>query len=369
MNFLAESAQMVIWQGRLGVNLFFVLSGFILTFTYYKRTGIVSQANGYREFMMKRMARIYPVYAFGLLLFLIVCLVMNDFHQHFSAVFLLDLLMLQSYIPDLSLEGFGGGGWSVSTEFFFYAAFPLLLPVLLRIRSKRANMGLLAIVALLSAAPGYAYYFSGMSDNALSVYSFPPARLPEFVCGMLTALLVFRFDWKVKPAAAIVGLGITVAYLAIFGEKLRPVVAHNLVVVPAIVLLLAALARNNGGAMFQWLASRPMVYLGKVSYSFYIIQIPMSAVYDFLLKTNAIHANDFYHVGSWLVMNLGISIAAYEWIEKPAHKYLTDRKKDDSVSTARPRLARVRFISQGSSDNGGRKGAGLSLRPAHTILF
>ena len=118
--------------GYVGVSLFFVLSGFILVYTYAGR-----EMNA-RKFWRARFARVYPAYAVSLLLtapmFFYVCLVMKGgnipffawFTQHVALCAALVPLLLQSWVPNAALA-WNTPAWSLSVEASFYAVFPLLL--------------------------------------------------------------------------------------------------------------------------------------------------------------------------------------------------------------------------------------------------
>ena len=134
LGFLPAPFQTVISVGALGVTVFFVLSGFILTYSHIKDFSAtqIPTARYYSHFLFKRIARIYPAYLAGLLSCILVSWWLQDLPS--KTVVALDITMLESYVPWLSMKWYGGGAWSVSTEFFFYLLFPLLLPLLLRLR-------------------------------------------------------------------------------------------------------------------------------------------------------------------------------------------------------------------------------------------
>ena len=130
--------QLIGFVGYMGVSFFFVLSGFILVYTYSDRVV------GLREFWQMRFARIYPALFFSLLLmapsFFYVCLRMDvpkivpewvwpAAHLKLSAITV--LTMVQTWIPQNSLA-WHMPTWSLSNEAFFYFLFPFLLPVFLR---------------------------------------------------------------------------------------------------------------------------------------------------------------------------------------------------------------------------------------------
>src|SRR5947209_7775503 len=136
--------------GYAGVSFFFVLSGFILVYTYAGRTIPLKQ------FWRARFARIYPAYAFSLLLtapgFIYVALFLDipmfSFaHTHLKLAAALCLGLLQSWIPGAALS-WNSVGWSLSVEAFFYALFPFVM--LLLLRRSRLQLFLVAISAYLA---------------------------------------------------------------------------------------------------------------------------------------------------------------------------------------------------------------------------
>src|SRR5438270_6476303 len=135
--------------GYVGVTFFFVLSGFILVYTYAGTS--VSR----RDFWHARFARVYPAYVFALLLttpFFI--LGVRHYHEiglpfmafeaaHVKCTAALELLLLQAWVPPAALS-WNGVGWSLSVEAFFYLLFPLLLTRFTRFSRKQ----LLAVIAV-----------------------------------------------------------------------------------------------------------------------------------------------------------------------------------------------------------------------------
>jgi len=115
--------------GYVGVSFFFVLSGFILVYTYAGRT------LNLRDFWQARFARIYPAYLFSLVLFFpffyfgALKMHVPFFYfaeQHFTLSAVLVLLLLQSWVPQAALS-WNAVAWSLSVEAFFYAIFPFAL--------------------------------------------------------------------------------------------------------------------------------------------------------------------------------------------------------------------------------------------------
>lgn len=110
-------------HGYLGVCVFFVLSGFILTYTYASR---LSSPKSYVRYFLARFARIYPLYLLALLIAL--PLPETRLNARDAAAV---LLLVQSWGPAESSQGYAWvmQAWTLSVEFFFYLLLPLVLPI------------------------------------------------------------------------------------------------------------------------------------------------------------------------------------------------------------------------------------------------
>jgi peptidoglycan/LPS O-acetylase OafA/YrhL len=318
LTFLPDWVRMVVQQGSLGVNFFFVLSGFLLAYSHLQdfTDGGKMRVGYYRWFLFKRFSRIYPVYFAGLLLSLGVSMLFGQ--RPPAYIILLNTLMLEAYTWWIAFWWYGTMAWSVSAEFFFYLLFPLLLPVLLSIRSERKVWGALVGMCLLSALPGLVHNISPNWMTMNLQYAFPPMRLAEFVAGMLTAIIVFRFRVSVPSwmgAAAVTAL---VVWLVVFGPYLKGAVIHNIVVVPGLALLLTNLSQPKPAGMWRWLGSSVLVYLGRISYSFYITQFCLMFTLEQLTGLPA----SYVVLGGMLLLNLLLATLFYEVVEKRSHKWL-----------------------------------------------
>src|SRR5690349_15858316 len=125
-------------SGSIGVELFFVLSGLILSYNYAERMAKPS-VRGYREFLVMRLARIYPVHLFTLLLLVPLYLVasragipVGDPRQYGADEFAKNLLLVHNWFPPAA-ESWNVQSWSISAEWLAYLAFPLMLPLLARV--------------------------------------------------------------------------------------------------------------------------------------------------------------------------------------------------------------------------------------------
>jgi peptidoglycan/LPS O-acetylase OafA/YrhL len=108
----------LIQDGQQAVTFFFVLSGFILTYSYFQPENLLGLRTSRKDFWIARVARIYPVYALALLL-AIVPIVHGTFVTHtipmpqFVGAILCCPILLQAWIPPIAL-GWNGPAWSLS---------------------------------------------------------------------------------------------------------------------------------------------------------------------------------------------------------------------------------------------------------------
>lgn len=249
-------------NGWTAVTLFFLLSGFILSYTY---AGQIKRPGGKVRFWEARFARIYPVYLLSLLL----CWP-SQIHPRpglSAAVF----LMVQAWNP-LHVE-YGGAwnmpAWTLSTEAFFYLLFPFLLPLLERFSPRTLKVW--AVVSVLVVAFGHTMTPYIEPFTRLTLLPLPVFRFPEFAAGMVLGLLYLRRrEHRASPVLLYSALAAIFAILLLItGPWL------SLLVIPFAILIYLLAA---GDSALAHLLSRPtFLLLGGASYSIYLLQEPVRA--------------------------------------------------------------------------------------------
>jgi peptidoglycan/LPS O-acetylase OafA/YrhL len=318
-------------NGYVGVSFFFILSGFILSLNYanYLRDEGISR----RDFWLMRFARIYPLYLLTLLVE--IPFTMHEYHAD-ASVWWARLLtcagMMQSWVP---IEGwvtaFNMPSWSLSTEAFFYAIFPLLV---LRIRGVRSSVLLsLGITALVLT--GMLVLPSSM--HKLVFYYNPLGRLGEFILGILLYRVYEVYStkqWTYQYATFLeVASVVTFLIFYCFHWYVPAVFRISVYYWGPMTLLLYVFARSSGG-LSRALGAPLMVLLGEASFAFYMIHYRTGG----LLK---IANRRFLHIDQasllyfllYFLGTLGTAIAVYLFFERPVNQYL--RRKLLSV----PRIA------------------------------
>jgi peptidoglycan/LPS O-acetylase OafA/YrhL len=320
--------------GFVSVSLFFVLSGFILAYTYAKPEGFDARP---LQFYAARLSRIYPVYVLGLLAAapFFVSSRMQDGGPGFDRLVveaLAVLLLVQSYAPDLAFA-WNPPAWSLSAEMSFYLLFPFVAPRLFAMSRRRAAFvaGALVVVAIawpllyLWARPdGLAHVDHATSATWLHVLKFDPlVRAPEFLLGVVAG----RFFLEgVRPSAraASIGVGACIAIvLAVLaaGDAVPFPLVHNGLLAPVYALLVVCLA-VGAGPIASWLARPSLQVLGESSYALYILHLPL-----YVLAASAAKRvvgrpvlQEPWFVVAFLLLSVVASIAAYRRVEDPSRR-------------------------------------------------
>ena len=340
-------------NGYLCVDLFFVLSGFVLA--YSQRTMF---AGGYRlrhhaTFLLARIARIYPLYALITLesALLLAWRTPNLDVYAFARTLLLNLALVQAWGLAPSLEG---AAWSISTEWGAYFAFPLLLVVTVsssrRVAAATAMVAMLAIVGI-ATLPGQ-HMFPGQSRTGpLDVYSSATALpllrcIAEFVLGLVT----FRVarDLAARTQAWAGPLALTT--VALIGAGLaRP--GSDLCVVALFGVLLVALAPQVG-LVARMLGAAAPYRLGQWSYSIYLIHDkfshPAGALRDWLAGRVPMASTIAVVLMSGLVLVCGA--VTFFVVELPLRRLVLQGVRRLPVLGAKPVEAVVPEASGGSAN-------------------
>lgn len=315
-------------SGYVGVSLFFVLSGFILAYTYFEHAERPPRP---RPFYEARVARIYPVYLVGLAIALpfgvrdLLRLADAGAQARGLVAWAAETLLLQGWHPETAC-GLNCPGWSLSVEVFFYALFPFLGFVFYR--SVRAHLALAALFSALAVLAPWVYHLTrpdGLARVDPSTHTFlvslvkynPLLHLPEFLLGIVVAGLHFAWPARVGVWTWPLLPGALIAATLFHGPDLPHLVLHNGLLAPVFGWLILTLARP-GSLTVRALSWRPIVLLGEASYSLYIVHMPLwmwSSSLGRRLLGGAMPALDF---PLYLLASVALSLLLYRAVELPA---------------------------------------------------
>jgi peptidoglycan/LPS O-acetylase OafA/YrhL len=326
-------------SGYLGVGFFFVLSGFILAYSYLDDESTLATAR--RDFWSARVARIYPVYALGLLLALpaFVARAAADPATGSPAapasaivtVIASAPLLAQSWFPVTAME-WNYPSWSLSCEAFFYLLFPWLAPMLARLARRRPFAVMLACwsaaltppaLYLVARPDGLAHVTSASWGVWLSALKYDPAlRLPEFAFGIaLGAAFVERGErWRERarftPGLSFIAVGAMVA-----GGAFAPYpLLHNGLLAPAFGLAIMMLAVAPRRGIVAMLSTAPARRLGEASFAMYVLHAPLHDAWVKLLAVVSLDPPPWTAFALYAGVVVASSIAVSRRIEEPARR-------------------------------------------------
>jgi len=341
--------QNIVGAGYVGVDLFFILSGFVLAYTYLRP--LDGPRVDARRFWAARFARIYPLYALSLALaaaFWLPAFLAQGGSKRDALLFpLAAAAMLQAWSPKIATV-VNYPAWSLSIEAFFYLSFPLLAPPFARLRGRAlvAAAGLLWLGAL--AAP---LLYTGLNPDGIgagipdhparwlrAVIYDPVTRLPEFLLGVTLAVGYLRRR-ELAPSRWVGGALTVAPVLAIllvlsFSSRLPFVVLHNGLLAPLFACLLYGLALGRGPVV--WVLSRPLlVVLGEASYAVYLLQDPIwnvvvHAAWPLVSPGTSGDPWVLYWAHPWLAaifgpLLVGVSVASFYAYQEPARRWLSTK--------------------------------------------
>jgi len=307
----------VVAKGYLGVETFFILSGFILSHVYLEAAG--TKRFSYGGFLWARIARVYPLHLatlFGMIALglaaTVVGITVSDT--------LLDWRSLPAHLTLTQAWGLASGAafnhpsWSISAEWFAYLSFPAFAFVAWRLRNRPV------LATVLAAAFALAVYaaFQPLAGFSLTEATFRWGALRIVPCFALGCALYLVHRRRTLPYArsfaVLCAVGMAVSASMLWWDPITVLFAGGLI------LSLGSVSNAEGGVF----ASKPGVYLGEISYSIYMVNAPVLLV-GVNLAARATGADDKLHVFVWLAVVALIPLVAagtYHLIERPARKAL-----------------------------------------------
>lgn len=321
-----------------GVSIFFVLSGFILTYVY----PILPTRHETRRFLLARIARIWPAHIASTLFVLWLFGWFQLGQEGILLRILANLTMTQAWIPLNQIGSINTPSWTISTEFAFYLLFPFLIADFARtwwwkLLGSFALAGfMIGITSIFSLRYGGG---SGINGEMLT-YVHPFGRVAEFVIGMCAALA----RRKAKPIHLNIWLGTVIEVAAIVLmflsiQHLNPVEVSNPLIrwyytsfepaIPAAILIFVLASRH--GWISRAMEAAWLVLLGEISYSIYLFHMPLLTFYWQIAPQTNVPAWAALAIFSCVLFT--VSLATWYFIEQPARNYV----KSFSRSRSSPR--------------------------------
>ncbi len=313
--------------GDSGVSFFIMLSGFVLCDGYQQK--LCRNAITYKSFIVRRLVKIYPLH----LLCLAAAFLLLFREQHNPLVWLVNLLLLQSWFPNPAIHFSGNNvSWFLSVLLLCYGVFPFII----RFVGKSLRKFLLAVCALLVVYFIAIQFVPADMSNGV-IYINPLFRLPDFILGILLWQIlngkangltqrVSEMGTGIKTVIELAAIGLFVLTVAVY-----PYVAPRYGLVslwwPASAALISvfSLFNENGGFVSRLLQIKPLVFFGNMSFSFYMVHVLVIRAARRLVGNFGLMVPDAAFIISTLVAAAVIAYVVWRYYEKPVTRKLLSR--------------------------------------------
>ncbi|KAA9007348.1 acyltransferase [Paenibacillus spiritus] len=323
--------------GHAGVQFFFILSGFILTYNYSNKFRTLEKEY-VKKFYKARFAKIYPMHL--LTFFLSLPLFLSTFHPDglysikLVIVSGINLLLLQGYVPSSGIWfNFNNVSWTLSAEAFFYFMFPFIMFFFSKISFTR-NAKKVVTIVFLSWAALFTFNLILTQDNIFYVWILnflPFTRIFEFVFGMILGNVFIelsergiKLKSKYMTLLEFTSLALLVLFVLLAGHINLPNMKGQYYV-PVWGLMIFIFA-YGGGVISKMLSHRFLVFLGEISFSFYILH---ALVLNYIDELNLISWLDY---SLSLIVTIGLASLSFRYYEEPIRKLIRFGKSKNSLA-------------------------------------
>lgn len=308
-------------MGWFGVDIFFLLSGFILSHVHFQDFEFF-RWKATRNFILLRLSRIYPVHLFSLLVvvaffFLTVALgkPMEGRQRFAPDLFVGNLFLIQSW-GWAKNDSWNVLSWSISTEWFMYLWFPAIAVFLTRLRMGVGGLILagtsIGVMVLILYALGLPSIFTSYQWGIIRTFGSFLAGC--FLCVAYRSGRLINWPW-----AWIELLCVTWLVVAIIGWR------SAAAALPAAGGLICALAMGRS-AVSRFMASQPMFFLGDISYSLYMMHMITIEICFLPVSYTRLSTMSGPFLLAWYAVSLGVVAFVTLWthkhVEKPARAWL-----------------------------------------------
>jgi peptidoglycan/LPS O-acetylase OafA/YrhL len=344
--------------GAQGVDLFFILSGFVLTWNYLDRMGRSWSARATLHFLWLRLARVWPVYLVTLhlaALWVIFTLHIGhvpspDAGQLTAISYVRQILLVQLwFVPFFDNSSWDGPAWSISAEWLAYLLFGLIVLVILRMTQATRARSLMLLAFAASLPPVVMLLASG---HFYTPWSWLPRIVTQFTAGALACAAVrrLRLTDRGRRIAGYTSVLLLVAMVGVlYWFKAHPIsgVVENdsggvvdMLFVPLVITLAVGL-----GSLPRLLSTRLMVYGGQISFCLYMVHELVHTAWGWAVEQFELtpwHSDSAWkwNVFGLLAIAVVISVLMYHFVEEPARRWMrrmvdfSGRNADDQTDSA-----------------------------------
>ncbi|HWD87502.1 MAG TPA: acyltransferase [Mucilaginibacter sp.] len=300
-------------HGYLAVDLFFALSGFVLSLNAFKTFHSGVSTPGYKAFMYKRFCRLFPLYLVMTVVYFF-C-----FHQVSLASFAVDLTLFQGLVPVLTSSI--PPGWSLTNEWMIYFIFPFIFYFIITKRKYIWTLVPLAMVCLLVVCCFRAYLFNWanykeIKDHhgfyAVIAQTRGPASFLRTGASYLLGIFAY-FIYSKKIKTQWLGIIVVPAFLLLLWPSADFLI---IMLMPALILYV-----TNKNWLNSFFSSGPVHYLGLISYSLYVNHYIFIFTYKSVSRATGIDSN-WFSLSYLIISTLLLSTLTFYAIERPGLNWL-----------------------------------------------
>lgn len=314
--------QMVNWISRfhLAVDLFFAISGIVIAYTYQGR---VRNFNEYSNFMLRRLARLYPLHLVTLFFYVAIGLLAllgffqaNDIRKYNFDMLIPNFLLAHAWSPS-GVISFNYVSWSISAEFFVYLLFPLISMSLAN-NLQRCTALLILVVgfAIVMSQIFFDDSFTRLTWNSGILRAVPSFAFGVFICQHRQYLLAKLANVNIAKIFHIAC--VTTACLMILG-------APDYMILPVIWLLIACGFLCDISQRRTWLAHRYFSSYGYLTYSIYMLHTVIATIFIAVLFPKLFGVTMAARYVSVLLsffILLALSWCSYHYFEHPLRRWI-----------------------------------------------